>query len=110
MTFDPVIGDRHGDAAFQIFDRSDGIVVGESVIGGCHSGVADCCSMGLEILSVSAWNSAMPLSWTGKPKNRMKWKLPGYSLQLYTRPKYNIAFGSGSSLLCRHHCNTSWCI
>jgi hypothetical protein len=28
MTFDPVIGDRHGNAAFQNFNGSDDIVVG----------------------------------------------------------------------------------
>jgi hypothetical protein len=42
-TFDPLIGDRHWDTSFQIFACSNAIIVGlESVIGGCHRGIADC--------------------------------------------------------------------
>jgi hypothetical protein len=73
MTLDPVIGSHHWNSAFQIYDCSDGVIIGlKSMICGCYSGVTNSFMTFDKALAVCVeFDSAFAVNWNGKESNKM---------------------------------------
>jgi hypothetical protein len=101
MTID--LSNLHWDAAFQIFDCSDDIILGLEWVIVDATVVSQIVLWRLRRLSLSVWNSALHLSWTGMLKNRMKWPMrhaPAILLYLSFLP---LPVNDGRSSPCLHY-------